>query len=223
VLSSLATRVAYLELVPQFERLSGETVVTTWAGTVDIMKRVIAGESYDLLIVSKDAIEDLMALKLVEADSRVDLASSGIGVAVRRGTLHPDIGSPDALKRALLAAKVVGYSTGPSGVYLVSLFERMGIAAELRGKTYQVAPGATVGTIIASGEADIGLQQISELMYVDGIDLVGPLPSELQHVTIMSCGLPRAARRPSAARALAHFLTAPAGKDAMERAGLQPV
>ncbi len=135
VLSSLATREAYLELVPQFERASGQKVVTTWAGTVDIIKRMSAGESYDLIIASNRTIDDLIQIGRVENGSRVDIARTGIGIAIRRGAQRPDIRSAEALKRALVAAKAVGYSTGPSGVYLAALFERMGIAAEMKAKS----------------------------------------------------------------------------------------
>lgn len=222
VLSSLATREAYLELVPQFERDSGRKVVTTWAGTVDIIKRISAGESFDLIIASNYAIDDLIQAGRVENGSRVDIARSGIGIAIRRGALRPDIRSAEALKRALIAAKTVGYSTGPSGVYLAALFERMGIAAEMKAKSRQVPPGATVGPTIANGDVEIGFQQMSELLHVDGVDVIGPLPAEIQHVTVISCGIPTAAKEPDAARALVRFLAAPGARDAIERAGLQP-
>jgi len=222
VLSTLATSEAYLELVPQFERESGRKVATAWAGTVDIIKRISAGESCDLIIASKSTIDDLIQSGRVENGSRVDVARSGIGIAIPRGAQRPDISSAEALKRALLAAKAVGYSTGPSGVYLASLFERMGIAAEMKAKSRQVPPGSTVGPIVASGEVEIGFQQISELLHVDGIDVIGPLPAEIQHITVISCGIQAGAKEPDAARALVRFLTAPGARDAIERAGLQP-
>lgn len=122
----------------------------------------------------------------------------------------------------LVAAKAVGYSTGPSGVYLAALFERMGIGAEMKAKSRQVPPGATVGPIVANGEVEIGFQQFSELLHVEGIDVLGPLPAEIQHITIISCGIPAAAKQPNAARMLVRFLAAPGARDAIERAGLQP-
>jgi molybdate transport system substrate-binding protein len=222
VLSSLATREAFLELVPQFERASGQKVVTTWAGTVDIIKRISAGESYDLIIASNSTIDDLMLSGRVENGSRVDIARTGIGIAIRRGAQRPDIRSAEALKRALVAAKSVGYSTGPSGVYLAALFERMGIAAEMKAKSRQVPSGSTVGPIVASGEVEIGFQHISELLHTDGVDVMGPLPAEIQHMTVISCGIPAAAKEPDAARVLIRFLAAPGARDAIERAGLQP-
>jgi len=221
MLSALATREAYLELIPQFERANGLKVAITWAGTVDIMKRVEAGECYDLVIASKGAIDDLTKLGKITATSRLDVASSGIGVAVRRGAPRPDISSAESLMRALLAAKSVGYSTGPSGVYLAGLFERLGIAGDIKAKHSSVPSGGTIGTIIASGEAEIGFQQISELVHAEGIDLIGPLPAEVQYLTVITAGIPTNAKEPAAAEALVKFLTAPASKDVIERAGLQ--
>jgi molybdate transport system substrate-binding protein len=222
VLSTLATREAYLELVPQFERASGHKVLTTWAGTVDIIQRISAGESYDLIIAAKSTIDDLVQSGRVEHGSRVDVARTGIGIAIRRGAPRPDIRSAEALKRALLAAKAVGYSTGPSGVYLAALFERMGIAAEMKAKSRQVPPGTTVGPIVASGDVELGFQQISELLHVDGVEVIGPLPAEIQHITVICCGIPAGAKQSDAARVLVRFLAAPGARDAIERAGLQP-
>lgn len=219
VLSSLAHREAYLELVPQFEHADGHKVATTWAGTVDIMKRVTAGEIFDLVIVSSTAVDDLIKLGKV-AGTRIDLAKTGIGVAVRAGAQKPDISSADALKRALLAARTVGYSTGPSGAYLVKLFERMGIGDAVKAKTRQVPSGGTVGPIIASGEAEIGFQQISELVHVDGVDFVGPLPPDVQHVTTFSCAVQAAATHPDVARDLVNFLTAKAADPVFRKHGL---
>jgi len=220
VLSSLATKEAYLELVPQFERRTGRKVTTTWAGTVDIMKRMAAGEIYDLVIVSSTAVDDLIKQGKVKGP-RVDLAKTGIGVAVRAGAPKPDIGSSAAIKKAVLAAKTVGYSTGPSGVYLMGLFERLGIAAEVKAKTRQVPSGGTVGTILASGEAELGFQQVSELVHVSGVDFVGPLPPEIQHVTVFSAGIHTNAKAPEAARALLDFLIAPAARTVIQKHGLE--
>jgi len=220
VLSSLAHREAYLELVPQFERASGHKVTTTWAGTADIKKRLTAGEIYDAVIVSSTTIDELIKQGKV-AGSRVDLAKTGIGVAVRAGALKPDISSGAAVKNALLAAMTVGYSTGPSGVYLMGMFQNMGIAEEVQAKTRQVPSGGTVGPIIASGEAEIGFQQVSELVHVPGVDFVGPLPPEVQHVTVFSCGIHAAANNPDAARGLVNFLTAPIADPVFKKHGLE--
>ena len=190
VLSSIATKEAYLELVPQFERASGHKVTTTWAGTVDIMKRMAAGEALRPRHRSpRRELDELIKQGKIVAGSRVDLAKSGIGVAVRAGAPKPDISSADALKRTLLAAKTVGYTSGPSGVYMAELIERMGIAAEIKPKYRGVPSGGTIGTIVATGEAEIGFQQVSELVHIQGIDYVGPLPPDVQRVTVFSAGI----------------------------------
>jgi molybdate transport system substrate-binding protein len=223
VLSSIATREAYLELVPQFERSTSHKVTTTWAGTTDIMKRMAAGETYDLVMISRKELDELIRQGKIVAGSRIDLATCGIGVAVRAGAPRPDIGSAEALKRALLAAKTVGYTSGPSGVYMAGLIERMGIAAEVAPKHRSVPSGGTIGTIVAGGEAEIGFQQISELVHIDGIDYVGPLPAQVQHITVFSAGIHSAASNADGARALVQFLAAPTARSIYAKHGLSPV
>ena len=153
VLASPAMKETCLELVPQFEKASGHRIVTNWAGTADILKRMKAGESADLVVVAASTLDELTQLGRIVPGSRVDIARSGIGAAVRKGAPKPDIGSRDALKRALLSAKSIAYSSGPSGVYLAGLFRRMGIAEELKPKLKQVPPGAIAGEVVARGEA----------------------------------------------------------------------
>jgi molybdate transport system substrate-binding protein len=221
VLSSIATREAYNELVPQFERASGHTVATTWAGTVDILKRMAAGEVHDLVIISSTELDQLIKQGTIAAGSRADLARSGIGAAVRAGAPRPDIGSADSLKRTLLAAKTVGYTSGPSGVYMAGLIERMGIAADIKPKFRSVPSGGTIGTIVASGECEIGFQQVSELVHIKGIDYVGPLPPDLQRVTIFASGIQVGAGNANAAKALVQFLTTPAAVAVMKQHGLE--
>jgi molybdate transport system substrate-binding protein len=222
VLSSAAFREAYLELVPAFERATEHKVVTTWAGTNGIMERMARGETTDLVIMSAQGIDQLTKDGKVVAGSRVDLARSGIGVAVRSGLPKPDIGSTEALKRALAAAKSVAYSTGPSGVYLEALFQRLGIADDIKPKL-KIAPGGTpVGTLIAKGDADIGFQQVSELLPIAGIDYLGPLPADIQHVTVFAAGLHASAKEPEAAKALVKFLTAPDAVPVIRKKGLEP-
>ena len=221
VLSSIATREAYLELVPQFESATGHKVATTWAGTTAIMQRMAAGERYDLVVISSSELDELTRQGKVVSGSRVDLAKSGIGVAVRAGASRPDIRSGEALKQALLAAKTVGYTSGPSGVYMAGLIERMGIAAEVKPKHRGVPSGGTIGTIVASGDAEIGFQQVSELVHIAGIDYIGPLPPDVQCVTVFSCGMQTGAAQPDAAKALVAFLTTPAAKTVMTKHGLE--
>jgi molybdate transport system substrate-binding protein len=180
-----------------------------------------AGESYDLVIISSDALDELTRLGKIVPGSRVDMARSGIGIAVRKGAPRPDVSSAEALKRALMAAKSIGYSTGPSGVYLSGLFERMGIAEAVNAKTRRAPSGTMIGSIIASGEAEIGFQQVSELIHIAGIDYIGPLPDEVQNVTVFSVGLDAKAKEPEAAKALAQFLTAAAALPVIRKHGLE--
>jgi molybdate transport system substrate-binding protein len=223
VLSSIATREAYLELMPQFQKASGHTVATTWAGTTAIMQRMATpGELHDLIIISSTELEELTSQGKIVAGSRVDLAKSGIGIAVRKGATRPDVSTADALKRALVAAKTVGYTSGPSGVYMAGLIEKMGIATEIKPKYRGVPSGGTIGTIVASGEAEIGFQQVSELVHIPGADYIGPLPPEVQFVTIFSSGIQTGATNPDAAKALVAFLTTPAAMAVMQKHGLEP-
>jgi len=222
VLSSIATREAYNELLPQFERASGQKVTTTWAGTVDIMKRMAAGgDVHDLVIISSTELEDLIKQGKIVSGSRADLAKSGIGVAVKAGAPKPNIGSADALKRTLIAAKSVGYTSGPSGVYMGSLIERMGIGAEVKAKFRSVPSGGTIGTIVAAGDCEIGFQQVSELVHIAGIDYAGPLPADIQRVTIFTSGIQSGAPNATGAKALQQFLTTPAAAATMRKHGLK--
>ena len=222
VLSSIATREAYLELVPQFESATGHKVVTDWAGTTAIMQRMAAGgESHDIVVISSSEMDALIKQGKIVSGSRVDLAQSGIGIAVRAGAPRPDVSTAAGLKQALLAAKTVGYTSGPSGVYMAGLIDRMGIGAEVKPKHRGVPSGGTIGTIVASGDADIGFQQVSELVHIPGVDYIGPLPPDVQCVTIFSSGLQSGAPQPEAAKALVTFLTTPAAKAVMRKHGLE--
>ena len=156
------------------------------------------------------------------ASSRVDLAKSGVGVGVKAGAPKPDISTTEALKRTLSAAKSIGYSTGPSGIYMIGVFQRMGIADEIKHKLKQTPTGVFVGSIIANGEAEIGFQQVSELSHFAGVDYVGPLPAEIQQFTIFSSGIIAGAKEADAAKALVNFITAPAAAAAFKRIGMEP-
>jgi molybdate transport system substrate-binding protein len=222
VLSAQATEEAYRELVPQFEKASGHKVTTVFTGTLDANKRLAAGETYDVLIMSAPSIEEHTKGGKVVAGSRADLAKSGVGIAVKTGAPKPDISSTDALKKTLLAAKSIGYSTGPSGNYVVTMFQKMGIADELKGKLKQTPTGVFVGSIIASGEAELSFQQVSELSHFPGLDYVGPLPADLQFVTVFSGGVMSGAKESEAAKALIRFLTAPEAASAYKKRGMEP-
>ena len=221
VISTVAYREAYLELLPGFERATGHKVVTQWAPTVEVLRRVKGGEAVDLVLMATTGIEDLTKSGWIEAGSAVPFVKSGIGIAVRAGAAKPDVSSAEAFKRTMLATKSVAYSTGPSGNYLVGLFERMGIAAEVKAKT-RVIQGIPVGEVVAKGEAEIGFQQIPEILPVQGIEYLGPLPAEIQYITVFSAGIHTSAKQAEAARAWVKFLTSPEAAAHYKQHGLEP-
>jgi molybdate transport system substrate-binding protein len=221
VLASGAVKEAALELFPQFEKSSGNTIAVTWAGTVDIKKKIAAGEVFDLVIVASPELDTFARDGKIVAGSKVDLVRSSVGVAVKAGASKPDLRSGDDLKSALLAAKSVGYSTGPSGVYLVRLFEKMGIADQVKAKAKVTQPGVPVASLIRSGDAEIGFQQVSELIHEAGIDFLGPIPADVQNITVFSSGVHSGAKAQVEARALQKFLTAPAAAPVIKKHGLE--
>jgi molybdate transport system substrate-binding protein len=223
VVSTQATQEAYLELVAQFEKASGHKVTTVFSGTLNVQKRLADGEPYDLIIMAGPAIADLIKTGKVAPGSRVDLARSGIGVAVRAGASRPDIRSTEALKKTLLAAKSIGYSTGPSGVYMTDVFRRLGIADQIKSKLRQTPTGVFVGSLLASGEVEIGFQQVSELAHYPGIDYVGPLPADIQIVTVFSSGKLVGVKPVDAANAWIAFLTSPAAAAVFRNKSMEPV
>ncbi len=222
VLATQAVEGAYREVVPLFEKASGHKVTTIFTGTLDAQKRIAAGESYDLIIMAGPAIDELITSGKVAPGTRVDLARSGVGVAVRAGAPKPDIHSTDALKKTLLAAKSIGYSSGPSGVYLAGLFRKLGIAGQLGPKLKQAPSGMFVGSMIARGEVEVGFQQVSELAHFPGIDYVGPLPADIQNVTVFSSGMHSGARSADAAKAWTAFLTSPAAAAVFRSKSMEP-
>jgi molybdate transport system substrate-binding protein len=222
VLSSNATKEAYTEMFPQFEKASGHKIVITWAGTNDIKKKIAAGEVYDFIVIASPEMDAFIKDGKVAAGSKADLVKSGVGVAVKAGAPKPDFSSAEALKKTLIAAKSVGYSQGPSGVYMAGLFEKMGIADQVKAKAKVVTPGVPVATVIRNGEAEIGFQQVSELIHEKGVDFLGPLPAEIQRITTFSGGIHAQAKEPAAAKALQSFLTAPDRAPTLKRHGLSP-
>ena len=222
VMSSLAIKAAYLELVPQFERKTGHKVETEWVGMADIRKRILAGGSADLVIGAATLIDEFIAAGAMAPHSRMDLAKSGVGVAVRKGAPRPDISSVEALKRSLRAAKSIVYSSGPSGIYLAGLFQRLGLAAELKDRMTQTPPGVLVGELVARGEKEIAFQQVPELRQVAGIDFVGELPAEIQTITVFSGGVPLSAKDPDSAKALVQFLKSPGAARVLRDKGMEP-
>jgi len=222
VLSTQATEQAYRELAPQFEKASGHKLTTIFTGTLDVQKRIAAGEAYDIILMAGPAIDAFIKAGTIVPGSRIDIARSGVGVAVKAGAPKPDISTTEAVKKTLLAAKSIGYSTGPSGVYLTGLFQRLGVADAITGKLKQTPTGVFVGNIVASGEAEIGFQQVSELAHFEGVDFVGPLPADIQEITVFSAGLQVGGKETEAAKAWLKFLTAPAHAAAFTSRGLTP-
>ena len=222
VLSTQATEDAYKELVPQFEQATGNKVTTVFTGTLGANKRLADGESYDMLIMSSGSIDEYLKSGKLAVGSRVDLAKSGVGIGVKAGARKPDISSVEALKQTMLSARSISYSTGPSGIYIVSLFERLGIADQVKGKLKQTPTGVFVGTLIASGEAEIGVQQVSELSHFPGVDYVGSLPEAVQRYTTFASGIVAGAKESEAAKALVKFITAPAAAQAYKKRGMEP-
>lgn len=217
---------AYSALVPEFEKATGNKVITAYGPSMGttvnaIPMRLERGEPADVLILVGYALDDLV--KQGKAVSRVDLVNSKIGVAVKAGSPRPDISSAGAIKRALLAAKTVAYSDSASGVYIsTEMFDKLGIAAEMKDKARKI-PATPVAEIVARGEAELGFQQISELKPIPGIDIVGPLPDTLQKVTVFSAGIATVSKEPEAGKALIRFLGSPAARETLINSGLEPI
>lgn len=221
-ISSMATRAVLAELAADYALQQGVAVDFESVGGVDAARRVQAGEAFDLVVLASDAIDRLIAAGRVVADSKADLVHSGVAIAVKAGASLPDIGSEDAVRRAVLAAGSIGYSTGPSGVQLLKLFERWGIAETLRHRLVQAPPGVPVGTLVAGGDIELGFQQCSELMHLSGIRVVGPLPPGIEIDTVFSAGLCTASTQGPAVRSLLDFMTSPRADDAKRRHGMTP-
>ena len=222
VISSMATKAVLAELTGAFEVQCGCKVVVESIGGVDATRRVRDGETFDLVVLASEAIDELLAARHLVADSKVDVARSQVVVAVPAGEPRPEIGSEDALRRAVLAARAIGCSTGPSGVKLVRLFEGWGIAGRLRERLVTPPPGVPVGALLARREVELGFQQASELLHFEGVDVLGPLPAPIQIVTAFSGGIGARSSRPDSARALLQFIASPAAASAKHRRGFEP-
>ena len=222
----------YSDLGPAFERSSGHHLVTTRGPSMGdspeaIPTRLARGETADVLILDGGALDDLAKQGLVQAGSKVDLARSLIGMVVRAGAAKPDIGSVAALRTTLLAAKSIAYSDSGSGTYLsTTLFPKLGIADQIAGKTRKVRgppSGEPVAAVVARGEAEIGFQQVAELIHVPGVTFVGTIPAEIQPETFFAGALTKTVRQPEAAGALIRFLASPEAASTISKAGLMPL
>lgn len=218
----MATRQVLAELVAAYGASAASPIQIESVGGVDAARRVQAGESFDLVVLASDAIDKLIAAGHLQAGSRVDLVRSGVAVAVRAGVPLPDLSTKESVRAAVLAARSVSCSTGPSGVALGRLFERWGIADQLASRMVQAPPGVPVGKLVARGEVELGFQQLSELLHVDGIAVAGPLPPAIQIVTTFSAGIPVGTARAREVRALLDFMISPAADDAKRRQGMEP-
>ena len=221
-ISSMATRQLLNELAQAYGQRTGRKVAVESVGGVDAVRRVAAGEAFDFVVLASDVIDKLAAGGQVVAGTRVDLVDSSVAVAVKAGAPRPDISSEEALKRAVLAATTVGYSTGPSGVALIKLFERWDIAQDLQGKLVQAPPGVPVGSLVARGQVSLGFQQLSELIHLEDITIVGPMPLAVQINTVFSGALCAASTQAEAVRELLAFMASPDAVPAKRRNGMEP-
>jgi molybdate transport system substrate-binding protein len=227
VIGSPGTREPYTLLLPGFERATGHKVTTTWGGVTATAKRVADGEVADVVMLPAAQIDDLIRLGKLVAETRVNVATSGVGVAIRAGAPKIDASSSDGIRKALLAAKTIAYSAGPSGLHMERLIAKWGLTDQLKAKIVPPIPTAAgpnmpIGEVVARGNAEIGFQQVSELLPVKGIDYLGPLPADIQEVTVFSAAVHKAAGPTDAARALLKYLTAPEAAPIIRKTGMEP-
>jgi molybdate transport system substrate-binding protein len=221
-ISSMATRLLLADLLAALDDRLPAAVQIESVGGVDAAKRVQSGEAFDVVVLARDAIDKLIASGHVLAGSRVDLVHSGVAVAVREGAPRPDMSSEAAVRAAVLAAPSLSYSTGPSGVALAALFERWGIAQTIRERIVQAPPGVPVGSLVAQGQVALGFQQLSELLPLPGITVLGPLPPEIQIITTFSGGVCASSTRPDDVRALLSLMNSAPCADIKRRHGMAP-
>jgi molybdate transport system substrate-binding protein len=219
---SMAMRHALTELADAYEQHARQRVAIVSVGGVYAARRVSDGEAFDFVVLAADAIEQLAAGGRVDPASRTDLARSGVAIAVAAGAPRPDVSSEAAIRDAVMRARTIGYSTGPSGAHLARLFERWGIADAIAPRIVQAPPGTPVGTLVARGDVELGFQQLSELMHVPDIDIIGPLPPEIQVMTVFSAAVCTASNHPAAAKPLLSFLASPQADATKRRHGMEP-
>ncbi len=226
-LATIALQSVMEDLAPRFEKASGHKVTITFGLGVPLAKRVQDGEAADLLLGPRGSIDGLIKAGRLEPGSDINLARSGVGVAVRKGAPKPDISTPEALKRALIAAKSISYTNpafgGASGVHFGKVIERLGIAEEMKAKTKFPPQGGFTARLLVTGDAELAVQQIGELISIPDVELLGPLPGDLQSVTTFAAAIPSAAHQPDAARALIKYLQSPEAAAVMKAKGLDPI
>ena len=222
IMTSLATKDFVAEFVAQYQRTTGQALAYENAGGVDIAKRTRAGEVFDVVMLASTVIEALVTEGKLIAGSKLDVVTSSAAVAVPAGAPRPDISSVDALRRAIMAAKSVSYSTGPSGVYLEKLFAQWGIAEAIKARLVLAPPGVPVGSLLATGKAELGFQQLSELIHLQGISVVGPLPASIQLITTFSAGISPTCQQVDAVRTLLDAMVATDATPAKRKHGLEP-
>ena len=223
IISSMATRLLLVDLAAQWQAASSQYVSVESVGGLDAAERVQAGEAFDGVVLGLGAIDKLIASGHLVAGSRVDLASSNVAVAVKAGSPLPDISTEAALRSAVLAAHTIGYSTGPSGVAVIELFERWGLSESLNSKIVQTPPGVPVGSLVARGEVALGFQQLSELMHLDGITVVGSLPQAVAITTVFSAGLCSLSTQPGQAAKFFAFMAGSQADAAKVRHGMTAI
>lgn len=222
LLSSMATRDLLREMVSGYQLETARAVSCEAAGGVDVARRVQGGEAVDVVVLASNVIDKLISETKLIAGSRVDLVKSGIAIAVLANSPKPSVGTEDEVRSAVLAARTLSYSTGPSGVYLEKLFERWGILDAIRDRIVVPPPGIAVGSLVAGGTAELGFQQLSELTNVPNIEVLGPLPPAIQSMTTFSGGISIGCADPAAARQFLAFLASPAATAAKLRHGMEP-
>ena len=222
VIGSPGLRQPYTELVPGFEKSSGHKVMTTWGGVNEVADKVAAGEIADVVLLPVKQIDDLIRQGKLDRANTVVVAKSGVGVAVRAGMPKIDIRSSDSIKKAMLAGNRVAYSTGPSGVHMAAVIKQWGLTDQLKSKIVVTPPNTQVAEVLAKGGADLGFQQVSELLHAPSIQYLGQLPSDIDEITAFAAALHRRAQNPDAAKALIKYLSAPAAAPIIKNAGMDP-
>jgi len=225
VMSTVALTPALGELTPKYESSSGNKLVIVYSTIADLKKRIEAGETADVMILSRPVLDDLQTQGKVAQGSVVNVGSSYVAIGVRAGAPRPDISTAEKLKTALLAAKSISYADpargGASGVYFAKVLDRLGIADQMKSKTVLV-PGAQAGDLVAKGEVEMGVAQASEIASVPGAQVVGPLPGDLNSAIVFSVGIGSTSKDPAAAKSLIELLTGPAGAAVLKSKGMDP-